>query len=255
MGSTICFANNKGGVGKTTTCVAIGQAWARMGKKVLFVDLDSQANLTSMVSPLEPSERELSIRDAFLNPEFLSIESVGENMDLIPSDLSLSNFDRDTASIAGREYLLLDLLKRHKDNYDFILIDCPPALGLITYNAMIAADHLVMVTMADALSYSGLVMVANLFADVKSNERLNRALKLSGVIVTRYEKNKLSELYLGKIKAELGQAFIEPVIRKATKMQQAASIRQSIYDLDPNGKATADYIEVAQQLALRILQD
>ena len=254
MGHTICFANNKGGVGKTTTCMAIGQAWARMGKKVLFVDLDSQANLTSMISPIEPSQRELSIRDAFVNPDLFSIEHVGENMDLVPSDLSLSNFDRDTASFAGREYLLLDLLKNVKDQYDFIVIDCPPALGLITYNALIAADHLVMVTTADALSYSGLVMVANLFADVKGNERLNKGLKLTGVIVTRYEKNKLSELYLEKIRTELGPAFIEPVIRKATKMQQAASIKQSIYDLDPNGRATADYIEVAQTLALRILQ-
>ena len=253
MGHTICFANNKGGVGKTTTCMAVGQAWARMGKKVLFVDLDSQANLTSLISPIEPSERELSIRDAFVNPDLFSIEHVGENMDLVPSDLSLSNFDRDTASFAGREYLLLDLLKNVKDKYDFIVIDCPPALGLITYNALIAADHLVMVTTADALSYSGLVMVANLFADVKGNERLNKGLKLTGVIVTRFEKNKLSELYLEKIKSELGPAFIEPVIRKATKMQQAASIKQSIYDLDPNGKATADYIEVAQSLALRIL--
>lgn len=253
MGHTICFANNKGGVGKTTTCMAVGQAWARMGKKVLFVDLDSQANLTSLISPIEPSERELSIRDAFVNPDLFSIENVGENMDLVPSDLSLSNFDRDTASFAGREYLLLDLLKNVKDKYDFIVIDCPPALGLITYNALIAADHLVMVTTADALSYSGLVMVANLFADVKGNERLNKGLKLTGVIVTRYEKNKLSELYLEKIRTELGPAFIEPVIRKATKMQQAASIKQSIYDLDPNGKATADYIDVAQSLALRIL--
>lgn len=254
MGHTICFANNKGGVGKTTTCVAVGQAWARMGKKVLFVDLDSQANLTSMVSPIEPSEREISIRDAFINPDLFSIENVGENMDLVPSDLSLSNFDRDTASFAGREYLLLDLLKNVKDKYDFIVIDCPPALGLITYNALIAADHLVMVTTADALSYSGLVMVANLFADVKGNERLNKALKLTGVIVTRFEKNKLSELYLNKIREELGAAFIEPVIRKATKMQQAASVKESIYDLDPNGKATSEYIEVAQTLALRILQ-
>lgn len=254
MGHTICFANNKGGVGKTTTCVAVGQAWARMGKKVLFVDLDSQANLTSMISPIEPSEREISIRDAFINPDLFSIENVGENMDLVPSDLSLSNFDRDTASFAGREYLLLDLLKNVKDKYDFIVIDCPPALGLITYNALIAADHLVMVTTADALSYSGLVMVANLFADVKGNERLNKGLKLTGVIVTRFEKNKLSELYLNKIREELGSAFIEPVIRKATKMQQAASVKESIYDLDPNGKATAEYIEVAQTLALRILQ-
>ena len=255
MGQTICFANNKGGVGKTTTCVAIGQAWARMGKKILFVDLDSQANLTSIISPLDPSQRELSIRDAFQNPDLFSIEHIGENMDLVASDLSLSNFDRDTAAFAGREYLLLDLLKDVKANYDFILIDCPPALGLITYNAMIAADHLVMVTTADQLSYSGLVMVANLFADVKGNERLNKALKLTGVFVTRYEKNKVSELYLNKIKQDLGQAVIEPVIRKATKMQQAVALKESIYDLDPSGKATSDYVEVAQQLALRILQD
>ena len=254
MGQTVCFANNKGGVGKTTTAKCIAEAWARMGKKVLCVDLDSQANLTTMLSPIEPGEREVSIRDAFINPDLFTIEHVAENIDLVPSDLSLSNFDRDTASIAGREYLLLDLLKNVKDNYDFIVIDCPPALGLITYNAMIAADHLVMVTTADALSYSGLVMVANLFADVKSNERLNKGLKLTGVVVTRYEKNKLSELYLNKIKEGLGQAFISPVIRKATKMQQAASIKQSIYDLDPSGKATADYIDVAQNLALRILQ-
>ena len=118
----------------------------------------------------------------------------------------------------------------------------------------LAADHLVMVTTADQLSYQGLVMVANLFADVKSNERLNKGLKLTGVIVTRFEKNKVSELYLNKIKQDLGQAVIEPVIRKATKMQQAVSLKESIYDLDPSGKATSDYVEVAQQLALRILQ-
>lgn len=255
MGQTVCFANNKGGVGKTTTAKCIAEAWARMGKKVLCVDLDSQANLTTMLSNIEPTERELSIRDAFINPEFFSIEHVAENIDLVPSDLSLSNFDRDTASIAGREYLLLDLLKNVKENYDFIVIDCPPALGLITYNAMIAADHLVMVTTADSLSYSGLVMVANLFADVKGNARLNTNLKLTGVIVTRYEKNRLSELYLNKIKDELGQAFINPVIRKSTKIQQATSMKECIYDYDPTGKPTSDYIEVAQNLALRILQD
>ena len=207
-----------------------------------------------MVSPVNPSEREISIRDAFLDPSYLTIEKLGENMDLIASDLSLSNFDRDTAAFAGREYLLLDLLKGVKDDYDFILIDCPPALGLITYNAMIAAEHLVMVTTADQLSYSGMVMVANLFSDVKSNDRLNKALKLTGVIVTRFERNKVAEFYLNKIREELNYAVIEPVIRKATKIQQAVSLRESIYDLDPNGKATGEYVEVARQLALRILQ-
>ena len=177
MGKIVCFANNKGGVGKTTTAVAIGQAWARKGKKVLFVDLDSQANLTTMISPLAPEEHKATIRDAFLNKRNLNVENVEKNVDLIPSELSLSNFDRDTASITGREYLLLDILKPLKEKYDYIIIDCPPALGLITYNALIASDHLLMVATPDGLAYSGMVMVANLFADVQSNPRLNPELQ------------------------------------------------------------------------------
>ena len=132
MGITVCFANNKGGVGKTSTAVAIGQAWAKMGKKVLFIDLDSQANLTSMISPLEPDQHVMTIRDAFIDKNNFSIEHINENIDLVPSELSLSNFDRDTAATTGREYLLADIIKPVKDKYDFIIIDCPPALGLIT---------------------------------------------------------------------------------------------------------------------------
>ena len=255
MGYTVCFANNKGGVGKTTTCLAIGEAWARMGKKVLFVDLDSQANLTSMISPLRPEEHKLTIRDAFIDKNNFNIEHVSENIDLVPSELSLSNFDRDTAAVTGREYLLLDLLKPVKNNYDFIVIDCPPALGLITYNALIASDHLVMVATPDGLAYSGMVMVANLFADVRSSSRLNQNLSLTGVIITKYERNKLSDMDVQKIKDELGAAFIEPVISKATRIAQAGSFNQSIYDYDADGKATKQYIEVAQKLALRIIDE
>ena len=255
MATTVCFANNKGGVGKSTTAAAIGMAWARMGKKILFVDLDSQANLSMMISNVAPDQREYSIRDAFLDKENLHIEKVNDMVDLIPSELSLSNFDRDTAAMTGREYLLLDILKPIKKNYDFIIIDCPPALGLITYNALIASDHLVMVSTADGLSYSGMVMIANLYSDVRSSERLNKNLKLSGVIITRYEKNKLSEMYLDKIKSELGQALIEPVVHKATKIAQAASFHQDIYEYDPDGKATKEYLEIAQKLALRIMED
>ena len=255
MGYTVCFANNKGGVGKTTTCLAIGEAWARMGKKVLFVDLDSQANLTSMISPLRPEEHKLTIRDAFIDKNNFNIAHVSENIDLVPSELSLSNFDRDPAAVTGREYLLLDLLKPVKNNYDFIVIDCPPALGLITYNALIASDHLVMVATPDGLAYSGMVMVANLFADVRSSSRLNQNLSLTGVIITKYERNKLSDMYVQKIKDELGAAFIEPVISKATRIAQAGSFNQSIYDYDADGKATKQYIEVAQKLALRIIDE
>lgn len=255
MGSTICIANNKGGVGKSSTAVALGYAWSKMGKKVLFVDLDSQANLTSMISKIAPDQHASTIRDAFLDKNNLEIEHVDENVDLIPSELSLSNFDRDTAAMTGREYLLSDLLTPIKSRYDFIIIDCPPALGLITYNALIASDHLVMVSTADGLSYSGMVMIANLYSDVRSNSRLNSNLKLSGVIITRYEKNKLSDMYVNKIKEELGQAFIEPIVPKATKIAQAGTFHQNIFDYDPDGKATKAYYEIAQKLALRIMPD
>ncbi len=255
MGYTVCFANNKGGVGKTTTAVSVGQAWAKMGKKVLFVDLDSQANLTSMLSTLEPDQHEFTIRDAFLDKDNFHIENIEQNIDLVPSELSLSNFDRDTAAVTGREYLLADLLRGVKDKYDFIIIDCPPALGLITYNALIASDHLVMVSTADGLSYSGMVMIANLYSDVRSNARLNKDIKLTGVVITRYEKNRLSDMYIQKVKDELGQAFIEPIVPKATKITQAGSFHQNIYDYDPEGKATKAYFEIAQKLALRILPD
>jgi len=255
MGYTVCFANNKGGVGKTTTSVAIGQAWARMKKKVLFVDLDSQANLTSMISPLAPEQHTLTIRDAFIDKNNFSIEHVDDYIDLVPSELSLSNFDRDTAAVTGREYLLLDLLKPVKDKYDFIVIDCPPALGLITYNALIASDHLVMVATPDGLAYSGMVMVAQLYSDVRSSARLNQKLQLSGVIITKYERNKLSDMFVQKVRDELGTAFIEPVISKATKITQAGTFGQSIYDYDPDGKATKQYIEIAQKLALRIMDE
>ncbi|MBQ3660059.1 MAG: ParA family protein [Bacteroidales bacterium] len=252
MGQIVCFANNKGGVGKTTTAVAMGYAWAKMGKKVLFVDLDSQANLTAMVSPLALDEHESSIRDAFLDKSKFAVEHAAERVDLVPSELSLSNFDRDTAAITGREYLLLDLLKPLKTKYDFIIIDCPPALGLITYNALIASDHLVMVATPDGLAYQGMVMVANLYADVKSNPRLNPDLKLTGVIISKYERNKLSDMYVEKIRQEMGDSFIEPVLSKATKIAQAGSFNQNIYEYDPSGKVTKQYLEIAQTLGRRI---
>ena len=252
MGQIVCFANNKGGVGKTTTAVAMGYAWAKMGKKVLFVDLDSQANLTAMVSPLALDEHESSIRDAFLDKSKFAVEHAAERVDLVPSELSLSNFDRDTAAITGREYLLLDLLKPLKTKYDFIIIDCPAALGLITYNALIASDHLVMVATPDGLAYQGMVMVANLYADVKSNPRLNPDLKLTGVIISKYERNKLSDMYVEKIRQEMGDAFIEPVLSKATKIAQAGSFNQNIYEYDPSGKVTKQYLEIAQTLGRRI---
>lgn len=256
MGKVIAFANNKGGCGKTTSVCAIGQAWASYGKKILFVDLDSQSNLTSIITNTDQSTKEWdnTIEDAFVGgPEFgLPIVNVRENIDIVPSDLDLSNFDTETMKSTGREYLLADLLATVKNNYDYILIDCPPALGMITYNALIASDYLVIVTNADGLSYKGVKMIAQLYQSVASNPRMNPDLQLLGFLVTRLEKSKLSELYLNRIRKDVGALLIEPYIRKSTKVQQAASFNQDIYKLDPTGKATKDYLAVAQELIARI---
>ena len=252
MGYVVSFANNKGGVGKTTTSVAVGQAWARMGRKVLFVDLDSQANLTGMISKKSPEEHEYTVRDAFMDYEPVVFEKFEENIDLLPSELALSNFDRDTASMNGREYLLLDFLKPYKEKYDLIVIDCPPALGLITYNAFIASDYLTLVTTGDALSYKGLMMVLSVYNDVRSSARLNKNLQLLGFVFTKYENTKLCKEYYKKISEEAGIYLIDPPINKATRLAQAGSFNQSIYDYDSSGRATQQYIEVSTRLLQRI---
>lgn len=257
MGKTISFVNNKGGCGKTTTVCAVGQAWAAAGKKILFVDLDSQSNLTSIITNTDPTTKEWdkTLEDAFIGgPEYgLPIEKVTDMMDIVPSDLDLSNFDRDTARHPARECLLADLLDTVKDNYDYILVDCPPALGLITYNALVASDYIVMISNADGLSYRGLKMVAQLYMEVINNKRLNPDLKILGAVITRYEKNSVSELYLKKIKDDLKEILVEPVVRKSTKLVQAASFQQNIYEYDPQGKATRDYIQISEELLARIV--
>lgn len=254
MGKTICFANNKGGVAKTTTCLTIGQIWAKMGKKVLFIDLDSQANLTSLVSSVAPEDHETYIFDIFMDKSKLNVEYAADNIDLIPSGLALSRFDSVTAGQTGRDYLLADIIKPLKNIYDFILIDCPPALGPIITNALIASDYLVMPTTADSLSYEGMAMIATLYSEIRSNDRLNPSLDLLAVIVTKYENNSISAAFLDKYKEAMKESLLLPPIRKATKIQQAAALRRGLLDYDPNGKATQDYIEIAQHLAARIIQ-
>lgn len=251
MAEIIAIANNKGGVGKTTTVLALGRAWAAKGKKILFVDLDSQANLTSTLLD-EDYDVERTISDAFLEKKNLPVEKIEENIDLVPSGLSLSNFDSYTARFNSREFLLADLLSGVKNNYDFIILDCPPALGLITYNAMVAAGHLLMVATSDRYSYDGMMMIAQIFNDVRESVRLNPGLSLDGVIITKYRRNKISEMWLAKIREEVGEVFVDPVIREATKIQQATTFRKSFYEYDPDGTATTDYRMVSEEIYRRI---
>ena len=253
MCKVIAVANNKGGVGKTTTVAALAYAWSAKGYKVLLVDLDSQANLTLITSPTPVEDIEKTVKEPLIYEVEVPIIKLSDKLDLIPSGLELSNFENEVAGMSCREFLVSDMLNKLKPNYDVILIDCPPALGLLTYNALVAADHLLMTASADSLSYSGMLMIAGLAKKIRENSRLNPNLKTSGVIITKYKPNKLSKTFVEKIRREIGSALIEPPIREGTKIQQATAFHQSIFSYDPEGNATKDYLEVADVLEKRIL--
>ncbi len=251
MSKVIAFANNKGGVAKTTSVCNIGFAMASLGKKVLLIDLDSQANLTSLVSDIPVDEHVDDIMDAFLLKEKLPIEKIAENVDLIPSGLSLATFESKTASDNTRIFVLQDLLAPIRDEYDYILIDCPPALGTITYIAMVAADYLVLVTMPESMSYSGMLMVGQVMQDVQKNPRLNPNLQLVGIIITKYRNNRVMNAYVRKISSDSKHIFLEPVIREEASVLKAVAAGQRLDQFAPDSKTAKAYHEIAKELINR----
>lgn len=260
MGKVISFINNKGGVGKTTSALSIGLSWAKMGKKILFVDLDSQSNLTSMLSSTDPLMQawDRTIEDAFIAgpQDGLPIEHTDNPLiDFVPADLDLSNFERDTANARMREFLLYDLLENVKGQYDFVIIDCPPALTPIVSNAMVASDYLLLVANPDGLSYKGAQMVISLYNEIISDKRLNPSLKIIGMLVTRFQKDNVSDHFLEQFRYDYGQLVLKSSIRKSTKIVQATSFDKSIFEIDPRGKATEDYIKASQELLIKIEDD
>ena len=260
MGKVISFMNNKGGVGKTTSTHSIGLAFARMGKKILFIDLDSQANLTSMLSDTDPlkHEWETTIEESFLQyPDIpLPIQKTSDPMvDFVPSDLDLANFEKDIARKSLREYLLADLLQPVVDKYDFIFIDCPPAIQMITYNAMLASDYLIFVSTLDGKSFKGIQMITTVYNDIIQNRRFASNVKILGILATKFERDKVSRIYWDLLNKQYGPLVIEPYIRKSTMVNRATSANQSIYVIDPSGKVADDYIRAAEDILVRIDDD
>lgn len=248
----ICFANNKGGVGKSSTVATIGKIWAREGYKVLFIDLDSQANLTTILGQPIPRVDESNIRTALLEPQTSKPLFLDDNVSLWPSNLSLSRIDLDLAGADSREFRLFDAIHPLVYDYDYILIDCPPALGLMTYNALVASDFLVLTSTADDLSYAGMGMVAELAGRIRQTPRMNPNLKMIGVIITKFKSNKVSNKYLNLIKEDVGEILINTPIRERTSFQRAISMHKDIFDYDPSCETALDYKSVADELKLRL---
>jgi len=242
---TIAIVNHKGGVGKTTTVASVGSALAEQGKKVLLVDLDAQSNLTT--SLLKDTEPERTIYEAFNEGKGLPVVPLGgKDWSLTPASLDLAGTELEIAGQLDREYILKDLLAEVAGKYDFILIDCPPSLGLLTINALVAATEVLIPLTAEALPSKGLQKILDIVEKVR--KRLNTSLRLSGILITRYEGNKLSQLVEAALRQNYGEKVYETRIRKNIRIAEAPLYGKDILEYAPDSNGAEDYRNLSSEI-------
>lgn len=244
MTKTIAIVNHKGGVGKTTTTVNLGAALARSGARVLCVDIDSQQNLTS--SLMNEEEVSVSISDSLGNGAELPIIEVSERLLLIPSDLNLAGVEIDL--IPRQRNILKSLLAPIAPKYDYILIDCPPSLGALTVNALVAADEIYLPLTGEALPLRGIVSLENVVLKAK---RFNPSLTISGVIIQRYNNRRINNAVLDAIRAKYSDRLFNTKIRECIALAEAPAAHCSIYDYDPDSNGAKDYTALAAEVIQR----
>lgn len=241
----IAVVNHKGGVGKTTTVASVGSALAELGKKVLLVDLDAQSNLTTSLLKEEP---ERTVYEAFHEGAGLPVLPLGggKSWSLAPSSLDLAGTELEIASKIDREYILTDLLEKVLADYDYILLDCPPSLGLLTVNALVAAQEVIIPLTAEALPSKGLQKILDIVEKVR--RRLNPSLRLAGILITRYEGNKLSQLVEDALRQNYGERVYQTRIRKNVRIAEAPLYGKDILEYAPDSKGAEDYRELAREI-------
>lgn len=243
MARIIAVANHKGGVGKTTSVAALGSIFAEEGRRTLLVDLDAQANLTASFFAEEPGQ---TIYNAFKGEIALPVIPVRENLDLVASSLDMAAAELELTSRMSREYILRRLLKPLADGYEFVLLDCPPSLGLVTINALVAATELFIPLTAEALPSRGLAKLTNILQMVREN--LNESIALSGIIITRWEPTKLSKMVEQQLRATFGETIYKTKIRKNVAIAEAPLYAKDIISYAPDSNGAKDYRALADEI-------
>lgn len=248
MVRTIAIVNHKGGVGKTTTVASVGSALAELGNRVLLVDLDAQSNLTSSLYKGEPTR---TLYEAFNEGKGLPVLPLegGKSWSLAPSSLDLAGTELEIASKIDREYILKDLLSEVEAEYDYILLDCPPSLGLLTVNALVASTEVIIPLTAEALPSKGLQKILDIVAKVQ--KRLNPTLRLSGILITRYEGSKLSQLVEDALRQNYGETVYQTRVRKNIRIAEAPLYGQDILAYSPDSNGAEDYRTLAKEIVDR----
>lgn len=248
MGKVISLLNHKGGVGKTTSAINIGAGMVELGKKVLLVDLDPQANLTLSLGV--PREK-ITIYESLRGESELVPYNVKPNMDVVISSLDLSGAEMELINEAGREYLLRELFEPLVGEYDYIIIDCPPSLGLLTLNALTSSHYIIIPLQTEFLALQGLTKIKQVIDKVRV--RLNKSVQIVGVVATMYDSRKvLNREVVDTIKKFFGKKVFDTMIRENISLAEAPSKRMDIFDYNPQSLGAQDYLELCKELIGRI---
>jgi chromosome partitioning protein len=246
LARVIAFANQKGGVAKTTTTLNLGVALAEKGMKVLAIDLDPQGNLT-MSQGLNPDTIERSMFDVLVHRMPITQVIETRQVDIAVSSIDLAGADMPLSSQIGRERALEKALAPIKDRYDYILIDTPPSLGLLTINAFVAATGVIVPVQCEYLSLRGLVQLENTLTMIREN--LNPAVEIQGILPTMFDKRLLhSREAVDILKENFGDLVLNTKIRKTIRYAEAPVKGMSVLKYDPNGEAAHMYRDLAKEV-------